>query len=250
MLHYEISGNAPQDLVLLHGFMENNTIWSDMESQLSEKFRLIKIDLPGHGKSETLSSIHTMELMAEEVKKVTDSLGITQINLLGHSMGGYVSLAFAKKYRTDMKSLSLFFSTPLPDSESKKEIRRKSITLIEENFSSFVNASIPNLFDSDKKEDLKDKIKRAKEIAVSTPVKGVTAAVRGMMDRPNRTDILEKFEGKTLIILGEKDNAVSTQDVLKIIPEKENIKVHVLNCGHNGHWEKPNECAEIITKEL
>ena len=138
----------------------------------------------------------------------------------------------------------------MADSSEKKEIRRRSIKLIEENFSSFVNASIPNLFDENRKEELEDKIKQAKEIAISTPVRGVTAAVKGMMERPDRTPVLEKFGKKILIIAGEKDNAVSTEDLLKTIPKGEKIKIHVLNCGHNGHWEKPKECAEIITKEL
>lgn len=250
MLHYEISGKASKDLVMLHGFMENNTIWLEMETQLLKEFRLIKIDLPGHGKSEILAEIHSMELMADEVNKVVTHLQIEKFHLLGHSMGGYVSLALAEKFPEKLESLSLFFSTPLADSSEKKEIRRRSIKLIEENFSSFVNASIPNLFDENRKEELEDKIKQAKEIAISTPVRGVTAAVKGMMERPDCTPVLEKFGKKILIIAGEKDNAVSTEDLLKTIPKGEKIKIHVLNCGHNGHWEKPKECAEIITKEL
>lgn len=74
--------------------MENNTIWSDMENHFSKDFTLVKIDLPGHGKSEIYHSIHSMEMMAEKVKEVTDNINANKINILGHSMGGYVSLAF------------------------------------------------------------------------------------------------------------------------------------------------------------
>jgi len=69
MLNFERKGNGKETLVLLHGFMENLSIWDDMEPHLSENFSLVKIDLPGHGKSEILAEVHTMELMAHEVKK-------------------------------------------------------------------------------------------------------------------------------------------------------------------------------------
>ena len=73
MLNYEISGNGKENLVLLHGFMENILIWEDLEDYLSKKFRLIKIDLPGHGRSDIYGEVHTMELMAEKVKDLTDN---------------------------------------------------------------------------------------------------------------------------------------------------------------------------------
>ena len=111
MLNYEIVGNGSENLILLHGFMENLMIWEDMIPNLSKDFTLIKIDLPGHGLSKIYDEIHTMELMAEEVKKVTNHLKMKNFHLLGHSMGGYTSLAFAEKFPKDLKSLTLFFST-------------------------------------------------------------------------------------------------------------------------------------------
>lgn len=250
MLHYEITGNAGEDLVLLHGFMENNSIWSEMEPTLLKKFRLIKMDLPGHGQSSVLGEKHSMELMADEVYKTLSQLGVEKFHLLGHSMGGYVSLAYAEKFENQLQSLTLFFSTPLADSEEKKETRKKSIKVIEENFNSFVNASIPNLFDGDQLSQLKTKVELAKEIAKSTPIDGVTSAIRGMMERPNRIKVIETFPRKILVIAGEKDNAVNTSDLLKNLPNQENLKVHVLPCGHNGHWELPEVCAHIIVQEL
>ena len=134
MLNYEISGNGKEDLVLVHGFMENLLVWEDLENYLSKKFRLIKIDLPGHGRSEIYGEVHTMELMADEVKKVAEKLKLEKFHLLGHSMGGYMALAFAEKFPETLKSLTLFFSTYYPDDEEKKEQRRKSFRIILENF--------------------------------------------------------------------------------------------------------------------
>ena len=250
MLHYEISGNGKKPLVLLHGFMENNTIWDEMETHLSKDFTLIKIDLPGHGKSKVYQEIHTVELMAEKVKEVIDALKLEKINLLGHSLGGYVSLAFAEKFPEILESMTLFFSTTLADDDEKKQIRRRSIAVIDENFETFVKTSIPNLFSNNEKDILEGKIELAKNIAKSTNKEGVKAAQLGMAERPDRTEILENLDAKILIIAGKYDNAVKTENLLKIIPEKTNIKTYVLDCGHNGHWEKPTICAEIINTEL
>lgn len=250
MLHYEISGNGKKPLVLLHGFMENTTIWEEMEAHLSKDFTLIKIDLPGHGKSKVYQEIHTVELMAEKVKEVIDALKLEKINLLGHSLGGYVSLAFAEKFPEILESMTLFFSTTVADDDEKKQIRKRSIAVIDENFETFVKTSIPNLFSNNEKDILEGKIELAKNIAKSTDKEGVKAAQLGMAERPDRTEILENLDAKILIIAGKYDNAVKTENLLKIIPEKTNIKTYVLDCGHNGHWEKPTICAEIINTEL
>ncbi len=250
MLNYEISKNGKEPLVLLHGFMENNTIWEDMEESLSDQFQLIKIDLPGHGKSEVLGEIHTMNLMAEEVKKVIDHLQFSKVHLLGHSMGGYTALAFAELYPENLKSLSLFFSSTLEDNDDKKDIRRRSIEIINRNYPSFVDNSIANLFSENERDILRDKIELAKKIAVETNTEGVKASQLGMAERPNRTKILLEFNLPILIIAGKHDNAVKTETFFEHIPNRKNIKTYILDCGHNGHWEKPIICSSIINTEL
>ena len=250
MLNYEISGTGKEKLVLLHGFMENLMIWTDMEPYLAKDFTLIKVDLPGHGLSKIYREIHTMEFMAEEVKKLADYLKIGNFHLLGHSMGGYASLAFAEKFPETLKSLTLFFSTYFADDEEKKEQRRKSHRIIREAYPNYVKAGIPNLFNENEKDTLEGKIELAKEIALSTKTDGVLAAVKGMTERVDRKSVLENFSGKTLIIAGKHDQAVNVEKTLKNLPDKTNIKSYLLDCGHNGHWEKPAICAEIINTEL
>jgi 2-succinyl-6-hydroxy-2,4-cyclohexadiene-1-carboxylate synthase len=250
MLHYEITGTGKEKLVLLHGFMENLQIWADLEPFLSSTFTLIKIDLPGHGKSKVDQEIHTMEFMAEEVKNVTDHLKLDHFHLLGHSMGGYVTLAFAEKFPEKLKSFILFFSTYFPDDAEKKEQRQKSLRIIREAFKNYVSAGIANLFNPNEKDTLAGKINLAKEIALSTENEGVIAAVKGMIERTDKCEILKNFEGKILVIAGKHDNAVNTKKTLENLPDKTNIKSYLLDCGHNGHWEKPAICASIINTEL
>lgn len=250
MLNFEKKGNGKETLVLLHGFMENSSIWNDMEPHLSKDFSLLKIDLPGHGKSDILAEIHTMELMAEEIKKVIDHEKLDKIHLLGHSMGGYTSLAFAEKYPELLKSLTLFFSTYFADDEEKKKQRIKSYRIIKEVYSNYARAGIPNLFNQNERDVLEGKIETALEIALSTNNLGALACVKGMVERTDKKHILENLEAKILVLAGKHDNAVKTENTINNLPDRTNIKSYVLDCGHNGHWEKPSICAEIINTEL
>lgn len=250
MLNFERKGNGKETLVLLHGFMENISIWHEMESHLSEHFSLLKIDLPGHGQSEMVAEVQTMEIMAEEVKKVLDKLDLTKVHLLGHSMGGYTSLAFAEKYPELLISLTLFFSTYFPDDAEKKEQRIKSYRIIKEAFPHYARAGVPNLFNPNERDILEGKIETALEIALSTNNLGALASVKGMVERTDKKHILESLDAKILVIAGKHDNAVKTEVMIKNLPDRTNIKSYVLDCGHNGHWEKPSICAEIINTEL
>jgi pimeloyl-ACP methyl ester carboxylesterase len=250
MLNFERKGNGKETLVLLHGFMENLSIWSDMEPHLSENFSLLKIDLPGHGKSEIIAEVQTMELVAEEVKKVLDHLKLEKIHLLGHSMGGYISLGFAEKHPEYLKSLTLFFSTYFPDDAEKKAQRIKSYRIIKDSFAHYARIGIPNLFNPNERDVLEGKIEKALEIALSTNNLGALASVKGMVERTDKKHVLENLEIKVLVIAGKHDNAVKTELLIKDLPDRTNIKSYILDCGHNGHWEKPSICAEIINTEL
>lgn len=250
MLNYEISGNGQEKIVLLHGFMENILVWEEMEQRLSKDFTIIKIDLPGHGLSKIYGEVHTMELNADEIKKVTQKLKLEKFHLLGHSMGGYTALAFADKFPEDLKSLTLFFSTYFADDDEKKEQRRKSFRVIKDAFAHYVNAGIPNLFNENEKDILEGKIEFAKEIALSTKPEGVLAAVKGMIERTDKSHVLRNFEGKILVIAGKHDHAVKTEMTIKNLPDKTNVKSYIIDCGHNGQLEKPTICAEIINTEL
>lgn len=250
MLHYEIFGKGRETLILLHGFMESTEVWNEMQPLLSEDFQIVKIDLPGFGKSRTMEEVQTMEFFAEELKKIVDYLEISSFHLLGHSMGGYVALAFADKYAKFLKSFTLFFSTYFEDDAEKKNIREKSIRVIKENYRAFANVGIPNLFGSETRKYHPEKIEIAKQIAYTADIAGVVASTKGMMLRPNRQSVLFDFPGKIVLILGRHDAAVNAIKTLEELPDRDNIKAYILDCGHNGQWEMPTVCSTIINSEL
>lgn len=202
--HYTISGNGPA-IVLLHGFLESFTMWDPLLPHLSKNYTVICIDLPGHGRTETLSNIHSMELMAEMVDFVIDSLDIKTASFIGHSMGGYVALAYLELYPSKIEKLILINSSAHADSQEKIGNRNRTIKLLSSHPKSFIQMAIGNLIASESSEKLTYEIEKLKQEAYSFPVKGLKAAVRGMRDRKDRTEILRDFQGMKFMILSKED---------------------------------------------
>jgi len=144
-INYEVHGEGPA-LVFLHGFLEELSIWKDLTDKLSDKYKIIAIDLLGHGQSGSVSEIHTMELMAEAVGLVLEVNTIENALVFGHSMGGYVALALAENYPYLVKGICLVNSSALEDSPQKRIDRERAVEAVLENYPLFVSVAIPNLF--------------------------------------------------------------------------------------------------------
>lgn len=249
MLHYEMMGKG-SPVVLLHGYLENLKMWSSIAQKLSSHHQVILLDLPGHGKSENLSEIHSMEEMAIAVNETLSHLGVERPVFMGHSMGGYVILAYAELFPEDVKSFLLMNSTPAPDSVEKKEQRLKAVQTAEKNLDTLIKMSIPSLFAEKNWETLKSEIEFTKSLARETSIQGVTAALKGMRLRPDRGFLLREFDGKIGIIIGKYDKAINPLDVKKAIPEKEKISILELETGHMAHLEAPEETLNFIENFL
>ena len=114
-------------VVLLHGYLGSKELWKGTIENLAKSYRVIAIDLPGHGLTHCFGYVHSMELMARCVKKVMDSLRLKKYVIIGHSMGGYAALAFAELFPENLRGLGLIHSTALADSEEKKKDRSRAI---------------------------------------------------------------------------------------------------------------------------
>ena len=133
-------------IVFLHGFTESQKIWKHFVKALSNEFRVITIDLPGHGKSECIGDVHTMELQADVVHTVLKKEGIRRCIMTGHSMGGYVTLAFARKYPGKLKGFCIFHSHCFADSPEDRENRDRTIEVVSNDKFGFLTNFIANLF--------------------------------------------------------------------------------------------------------
>jgi len=249
MLHYEVVGQG-KSLVFLHGFMENHKIWLPLVSELSKNFQMVLIDLSGHGKSKTIRSINTIEDMADDVIEVLNHLQIHHASFIGHSMGGYVGLAIAEVYPQLMEKLVLVNSTTLPDTKEKKEQRLKVIPTIHRNYALFVKLSIPMLFSEELKPHLQNEMNGLKSIALETSIDGVEAALKGIRERPDRTFVLYDSNFPILILNGTKDTTIDVELFETTIPEKENIKVISLDCGHVAFIERKDAFIYHLTTFL
>lgn len=223
-------------VVLLHGFLENTSMWTDTVLQLSKRNRVIAIDLLGHGNSDCLGYVHSMELFAESVAAVLKYLRIRKCVLIGHSLGGYVALAFAEKHSQKVKGLCLLNSTAVEDDEERKTLRLRANKMIQHNFKNMVHMSFTNLFGEESRILFKKEIKTALHEALQTPLQGYIAGQEGMRIRPNRTAVLTENNFKKLIILGEKDPVLDLKTSLAEA-NTTNSETVVFSGGHMSHIE-------------
>jgi pimeloyl-ACP methyl ester carboxylesterase len=235
-------GNA---VVLLHGFLENQTMWQDLVPELSKKYRLITIDLLGHGETECLGYVHSMEDNAEIVQAVLSKLRIRKTILVGHSMGGYVALAFAELYPEKVRALVLQNSTAKADSEERKANRNRAIKAVKKDYTAFIRLSIANLFSPDNRERLIDEIEKVKIEALKTPLQGVVASLEGMKIRKDREVLLHLTPYPKMLILGEKDPVLLYKDSLEQI-ENTKVKLVTFPDGHMSHIENKEELKDFL----
>lgn len=199
-------------VVLLHGFLENSSMWNELVPVLAKKYRTVTIDLLGHGRTDCLGYVHTMEDNADVVHAVLSHLKIKKAVFAGHSMGGYVALAFAELYPHMMKGLALVNSTSMADSDERKANRDRAIKAVKQNYTSFVRMSIANLFSEENRERLTGEIERVKEEALRTPLQGIVASLEGMKIRKDREVILHFAPYPILLILGKKDDVLKFEE--------------------------------------
>lgn len=236
-------------VVLLHGFLENKTMWKDLVPSLAEKNRVISIDLLGHGETDCLGYIHSMEENAEIVNAILSHLRIRKAIFIGHSMGGYVALSFAELYLNKVKGLVLLNSTALEDSIERKINRDRAIKAVKQNYINFVRMSIANLFSENNRDRLKNEIESVKLEALKTPLQGIVASLEGMKIRKDRQFILKETDFPKLLILGEKDGVLLYKDNLSQV-EKTNTQLISFPDGHMSHIENKIELEKVIVSFL
>jgi len=234
-------------IVLLHGFTESSKIWKKFAGQLSRKYRVITIDLPGHGKSECLDGCHSMDLQAEAVYAVVKKIKAGKCLMIGHSMGGYVTLAFAEKFPDKLLGFGLFHSHCFADTPDEKENRNRTIHIVHEDKLSFISQFIPQLFPLEVHERFTRDIKKLVKQASSMSKEGVIAALEGMKSRPDRVELLMTTNLPVLFILGLKDPKAPISKLWEMLTMPSHSEVLILrNCGHMGYIEAPEETLGAI----
>lgn len=242
---YYASKGIGNPIVFLHGFLESSNIWNFFIPTLSEKRQVICIDLPGHGKSGNLEEVHSMELMADAVHYVLSHLNIEKATLVGHSMGGYVSLAFSEKFPIMISGLVLINSTPDEDSEEKKETRDRAASLVQRNKSAFVNMAISNLLSPENSLKFKSEIEKLKQEALGFSTEGIISAIKGMKIRINRIKELKSLDVPKFIVAGKNDPVMDYNSV-KYVAKYCNCQLVSLEGGHLSYLENQLEIQTFL----
>jgi pimeloyl-ACP methyl ester carboxylesterase len=236
-------------VVLLHGFLENKTMWRELVPSLAKKNRVISIDLLGHGETDCIGYVHSMEENAEIVDAILSHLRIRKAVFIGHSMGGYIALAFAELHINKVKGLVLLNSTALEDSIERKINRDRAIKAVKQNYINFVRMSIANLFSENNRDLLKNEIENVKLEALKTPLRGIVASLEGMKIRKDRQFILKETDFPKLLILGEKDGVLLYKDNVSQIVAT-NTELISFPDGHMSHIENKEELEKVIVSFL
>lgn len=233
-------------VVLLHGFLENSVMWNEISNVLSKRNRIICIDLLGHGHTGNLGYIHSMEDQAKMVKAVLNHLRLRKYVLVGHSMGGYVALAFAKLFPESIKGLCLMNSTALPDSEEKKLSRERAIKAVKQNPKTFIKIAIPMLFLEKNREIFTEEIEQITQEALQMTHQGIIAALEGMKIRKNQVSIYKTANFPIQMIIGKQDPAL---DYDSLISQTKNTKVKVIEFpyGHMSHVENKDSLIKNLS---
>lgn len=223
-------------VVLLHGFLENSSMWLPFIPSLAKNNRVICIDLLGHGQTDCLGYIHPMDLMAKCVEYVLDHLKIKCSILIGHSMGGYVSLAYSKRNPDKVMGLCLMNSTAKNDSAERKKNRDRAIQAVKQNHKTFIRIAVSNLFGPNNVHHFSKDIKRIVEEAIQTPLQGIIAALEGMKIRPDLQSFYKSGEFKKMMIISKNDPVLDYRSLI-YEAESSEAKIVEFSDGHMSYIE-------------
>ena len=242
---YFSSKGHGKPLVLLHGFLESSKIWDPYLEELAAKRRVICIDLPGHGNTGIFGEVHSMELMAQVVNIVLEELNISRATIIGHSMGGYVSLAFAELYPEKISGVVLMNSVPVADTEEKRINRDKSAKLVAKNKSAYIKMAIQNLVALGNEIIFKDELERLEREVQKFPAEGIIANLKGMKIRTDRIKALKQLTSYKLMICGTEDPIMPLKSIESLGKLCE-CPVISINGGHLSHIENFAAVREIM----
>lgn len=248
-IHYYDQGKGDA-IVLIHGYLESAEIWNSLAAKLSEKFRIISVDLPGHGFSDMCEEANSMESMAAMIRKLLDELSINKVFLTGHSLGGYVALAFLELFQERLSGYCLFHSQPFADPPEATEKREREIKIVTAGKKDLMYPdNVSRMFADKNLDKFSEALLRSKDIASRISAEGIIGVLKAMMERPSRLSFMEKGLVPCLWILGSLDNYIPCEAIQKKIRLPENAKVVILeNSGHMGFVEEEEKSVEVITE--
>ncbi|HAP00725.1 MAG TPA: alpha/beta hydrolase [Bacteroidetes bacterium] len=247
-INYSFTGNGEKILVLLHGFCEDLNVWNEFIVPLEKDIRIICIDLPGFGKSLPGTEHTTLEHIADAIEAVLISEQIEKCFMVGHSMGGYVALAFAEKYSDRLCGIGLFHSSCFQDDDQKKQNRKKVAEFVLSNGSKvFAHELFPTLFTNEFAANNKLLIQSLEDRAAVFPASAIANGSLAMGNRKDKTSFLSTTSLPILMIIGKHDLAIPFEKSLMMSHLPASAQICLLqHSAHMGMFEEPEKSKQAV----
>ncbi|WP_442594449.1 alpha/beta fold hydrolase [Neobacillus sp. D3-1R] len=239
-----------ETIVLLHGFCGSMSYWDKVVTKLSQEYRVILVDLRGHGHSSSNVSPFTIDDMAKDIKELLESLHLGQVYLFGHSLGGYITLSLMEHFPEKLKGFGLIHSTAFPDTDEGKAGRLAGFENIEKNgIHPFIDGLVPKLFADENLDKLKEEVEKTKIIGYRTSPEAAKQTLLAMKNRPGRNAVIRNSTIPILLVAGEHDKIIPVQKVFSVEGSHIHTKV-IPHAGHMSMYEQPEELYKVLWEFL
>ncbi len=240
-LFYEERGSGIP-LTLLHGYPLDHTIWLDTADKLKNEARVIMPDLRGQGTSPAPAGVYSMQILAEDVLRLLDRLGVETTIISGHSMGGYVALALAKYHPDRLLGLALIASHAYADSPEKRQSRLESIEQIKSSGLEPILVSMPG-----KLSKHPDVIEKCRQITTKASPAGVMGTLAGLAQREDFMEVFTHLKIPAMLVAGLDDqiNPISINREMAAGMKKPWL-LEIADAGHMPMMEQPGQVADAL----
>lgn len=252
-LHVYDNRKGDKILVFLHGYLETLYIWEEFISLLPDSFRIITLDLPGHGLSGTKPDINTMSVCSSVIHELLiNKLSLDKFTIIGHSMGGYIAQEYLRHYPESVEAIVHFGSNPYSDPPAKLDSRLSEISLINEGKLSCVAASsIPLMYSQKNLRHFDEKIQETLEISETHDPNGIIASLRGIIERTDSVELLNTTEIPVSFIIGDDDYFLPQERIDAIRKDLPKACYSIIpNAGHNTFIESPEATRDALLSFL
>lgn len=249
--HIEDSKVGDKAVLLLHGYLETMYVWEDMFRELSRDYRVIRIDLPGHGLT-CSSPINTIEMMATVAKGVLDVCGVKTAAVIGHSLGGFVAVKCCQLFPDRFEKMVLLNSHPYGENPERVALSVREQAIIEDGrLMQLAELSIPKMFHPSNLRRLDEQIREITELCETHDPAGIVSSLKGMVQRTDSGEFLASTDIPALAICGETDNLATAEIREKMRQQCPRLRLEVLpECCHNVFLEKPERTLELLREFL
>lgn len=243
---YTLLGQG-EPVVLLHGYLEDSRIWQPLAQQAASRYQMVLPDLPGHGKS-SVQAQQSIESMAQSVYQVLQHAGLGPVHLVGHSMGGYVALAFLERWPELLQSVCLFHSHPFADSPAALEKRTREIEIVQQGHKNLLSSNIVTGFAPHNQLALANTIEQLQTMAQQQPAEGIVACLRAMRQRPDRHNIWAQSTTRRLLVWGRHDTYIPQATYERIGRGSNEAHLILESSGHQGFIEEPEHSYAALLR--